>query len=216
MSTSPTPGSSAVRDTGATRARPRRRGAEGTGHRSGWKVWVAILVGAVLSVVLAAVNGLQLASIERALGGVGTPETQVGGYDVGYVELVQSRMTDELLERYGAYHYLWDILFPLVFAGTLILLIFRLCAGRKRRYLLVFAPALFAGVDIAENITLESLITSLDVAAGVVTLASALTIAKTVLLGLSLASALLALLTRPRESRALGDVKPGAAPTAGS
>ncbi len=151
--------------------------------------------------MLAAVNGLQLASLERALGGVSTPETQVGGYDVEYVELVQSRMTDELLERYGASHYLWDLLFPLVFAATLIVLIFHLGAGRKRRYLLILGPVLFAVVDIAENITLEFLITSPDIAPDIVSLASALTIAKTVLLGVSLLCALLALLIRPVETR---------------
>lgn len=158
---------------------------------------MAILVGAVLSIVFAVVNWLQLASLERALGDVSTPETQVGGYDVAHVELVQSRMTEELLERYGASHYLWGILFPLVFAATLVLLIFHLCAGRKRRYLLVLAPVLFAAVDIAENLTLEALMSSPDITAGTVALASALTIGKTVLLGLSLVAALLALLTRP-------------------
>lgn len=169
--------------------------------RARWKVPLAIILGVLASVVLAAVNGLQLASLERALGGLRTPEAQLAGYDAGYIELVRLRMTDELLERYGASHYLWDMLFPVVFAGTVILLIARICAGRKRRWLLMVAPVLFAGVDIAENLTLEAVMTAPTIVVSTVTLASTLTIAKGVLLALSIMSALLALLTRPKPRR---------------
>lgn len=145
---------------------------------------MAILVGAALSAVLATINGLQLQSLERALGGLEAPEAQLGGYDAGYIELVRSRMTDELLERYDASHYLWDMLFPLVFAATIMLLIAYICAGRKRRWLLMLAPVLFAVVDIAENLTLESLMggagTDAGIDASVVMFAAALTIGKAV------------------------------------
>lgn len=157
-----------------------------------------IVIGAVLSAVLAAVNGLQLASLQRALGGLRLPESQLGGYDTGYVELIRSRMTDELLERYGASHYLWDLLFPLVFAGTIIVLVGYICAGRKIAWLLVVLPVLFAVADIAENLTLEALVSGPDVLSSEVAMASTLTVVKTVLLVMSIAAALAALLVRPR------------------
>lgn len=157
-----------------------------------------IVAGVLLSAVLAGINGLQLASLQRAMGGLRTPEAQLWGYDSGYIELVRTRLTNELLERYGASHYLWDLLFPLVFAATIILLITRICAGRKIGWLLMVPPVLFAAVDIAENLTLEALVKGPEVMASVVALASALTIMKTVLFALSIASAFLALLTRPR------------------
>ncbi|WP_434995471.1 hypothetical protein [Arthrobacter sp. Ld5] len=40
---------------------------------------MAILVGAALSAVLAAINALQLQSLERALGGIKTPDLQRQG-----------------------------------------------------------------------------------------------------------------------------------------
>lgn len=163
-----------------------------------WKVPVLIVMGTLLSAVLAAINGLQLASLKRALGGLPVPESQFGGYDAGYVELVRERMTDELLERYGASHYLWDLLFPLVFTATIILLISHIGAGRKASWLLMNPPVLFAAVDIAENLTLEALFNGPDVMASEVALASTLTVIKTVLLVMSIAAALSALLIRPR------------------
>lgn len=166
--------------------------------RGRWKVPVLIVAGVLLSAVLAGINGLQLASLQRALGGLRTPEAQLWGYDTGYIELVRARMTDELLERYGASHYLWDLLFPLVFAATIILLITRICRGRKIGWFLMVPPVLFVAVDITENLTLEALVAGPSVMASAVALASTLTIMKTVLFALSIASALLALLTRPR------------------
>lgn len=165
-----------------------------------WKMPAAIIVGGIFSAVLAAINGLQLASLERALGGLKTPEAQLGGYDAGYIALIRFRMTDELLERYGASHYLWDLLFPLVFAATIVMLIAYICAGRKRQWLLMLAPILFAAVDIAENLTLEALMIAPSVDVTTVTLAAVLTVMKVAFFAMSVVAALLALLTRPKKS----------------
>ncbi|MHA7273306.1 hypothetical protein ACX80Z_07725 [Arthrobacter sp. TMT4-20] len=159
--------------------------------------WV-IIAGFILTVVLATVNWLQLASLERALGGVSVPETQLFGYGVGYVEVIHSQMTDELLERYGASHYLWDVLFSLAFALTLIMLARRIARGRKILWLLMLVPVLFAAVNIAENLVLEALMGSDQITSQAVMVASTLTVLKTILFVLSLATALLTLGTRPR------------------
>ncbi|WP_192476637.1 hypothetical protein [Arthrobacter sp. AET 35A] len=169
---------------------------ESTKHATA-RGWV-IIVGFILSVVLAAINWLQLGSLERALGGVAVPETQLFGYDVGYVEVVRTLMTDELLERYGAAHYLWDVLFSLAFALTLILLARRIARGRKILWLLMVVPVLYAAVNIGENFALEALMGSDTITSQAVMLASTFTVLKTVLFVLSLATALLTLGTRPR------------------
>ncbi|MBG6217096.1 hypothetical protein IWX75_001550 [Arthrobacter sp. CAN_A6] len=165
---------------------------------------IAIVLGVLLSAVLATINGLQLASLQRALNGLGMPDTQLGGYDAGYVESVQAGMTEELYERYGATHYLWDMLFPLVFAATLVLLILRVTRGRKVALLLMIAPILYAAVDVAENLTLEAVFASGTIDSGTVALASALTVLKTIFFIASLVAALLALLVRPKGSDAAG------------
>lgn len=178
---------------------PGQPGRPGKG-RGRWEAPVLIVIGVALSAVLAAVNGLQLASLQRALGGLALPESQLGGYDTGYIELVRGRMTDELLERYGASHYLWDLLFPLVFAATILTLVHYICKGRTIAWLLMVPPILFAAVDIAENLTLEALVNGPDVLSSEVAMASTLTVVKTVLLVASIAAALGALLVRPRTS----------------
>lgn len=159
--------------------------------------WI-ILLGLILSAVLATINWLQLASLERALEGVAVPETQLLGYGADYVEGVRARMTDELLERYGASHYLWDVLFSLVFAATLILMVRRIARGRKIRWLYMVVPVLYVLVNIAENLVLEALFASEAVTSQAVAFASTLTVLKVALFVLSLVAALLTLGTRPR------------------
>ncbi|WP_162149401.1 hypothetical protein [Arthrobacter sp. Br18] len=161
---------------------------------------IVIVLGVLLSAVLAMINGLQLASLERALNGLRMPDTRLAGYDAGYVQAIQAGMTDELYERYGASHYLWDMLFPLVFAATLVLLITRITRGRRIARLLMVVPVLYAAVDIAENLTLEAVFSSAVIDSGTVALASTLTVLKAVLFIASLVAALLALLVRPRGS----------------
>jgi len=55
---------------------------------------VLIVIGTLLSVVPAAIDGLQLASLKRALGGWPVPESPLSGYDSGYVELVPDDAED--------------------------------------------------------------------------------------------------------------------------
>ena len=169
---------------------------ESTNHTTP-RAWI-IIAGFILTVVLATINWLQLASLERALGGVSVPETQLFGYSVDYVETIDTLMTDELLERYGASHYLWDVLFSLAFALTLILLARRIARGRKILWLLVLVPVLYAAVNIAENLALEALMGSEQMTSQAALFASTLTVLKTVFFVLSLATALLTLGTRPR------------------
>ncbi|MHA7154665.1 hypothetical protein [Arthrobacter sp. TMN-50] len=166
--------------------------------RTGPKAWIVVL-GLVLTAVLATINWLQLASIERALGGQTLPEARLLGYDVEDIEAVRALMTDELLERYGASHYLWDTLFPLVFSATLILLIFKIARGRKLRWVYAAVPTLYAIVDIAENLALEALFGSATVTTQTVAFASTLTALKAGMFILSLITALITLGTRPRQ-----------------
>lgn len=159
--------------------------------------WV-IIVGFILTAVLATINWLQLASLERSLGGVSVPETQLLGYGVDYVGVVDAQMTDELLERYGASHYLWDVLFSIAFALTLAMLARRIARGRKTLWFLIPIPVLYAAVNIAENFALEALMGADQITSQAVMFASTLTVLKTILFVLSLATVLLTLGTRPR------------------
>ncbi len=158
-----------------------------------------IIAGVLLSTVLAAINGLQLASLERATEGLAMPDTRLTGYDADYIARVQERMTDELYERYGASHYLWDILFPVVFAATLILLISRITRGRKIRWLLLPIPVIFVVIDITENLILEATFAADVLDPGAVAAASTFTVLKFILFAACLAAGLAALLTRPKQ-----------------
>lgn len=166
-------------------------------QRTAPKGWVIIL-GLLLSAMLATINWLQLASLERGLEGVSVPETQVFGYSIEYVDSVRVLMTDELLERYGAAHYLWGPLFAAVFATTLILLARKIAAGRKIRWLYIAIPALYAIADITENLVLEALFASGTATSQAVAFAATLTVLKGILFVLALVTALLTLITRPR------------------
>ncbi|MHA7277782.1 hypothetical protein [Arthrobacter sp. HLT1-21] len=161
---------------------------------------VSILAGVLVSVVFAALNALQLGSLQRALDGLAMPETFMTGYQPGYVGQVQSLMTDELYEQYGAAHYLWGVLFPVVFAATLVLLIWRLTARRRIRWLLLPIPVIYLCVDIAENILIETMFAAIPVDPGTVAIASAFTVLKFVLLAACFAVILIALQVRPRST----------------
>lgn len=159
---------------------------------------ILIVAGVLLSAVFAAINGLQLASIQRALNGLAMPETFAGGYQPGYVAEVQSLMTDALYERYGAAHYLWGVLFPVVFAATLILLIQRIAGQRKIRWLLLPIPVIYLCIDISENLFIEAMFATTPVDPSTVAAASTLTVLKFILFAGCLIAALIALFTRPK------------------
>ena len=126
------------------------------------------------------------------------PETFMAGFQPGYVAQVQLLMTDELYERYGASHYLWDLLFPLVFAATLVLLIWRITAQRKIKWVLLPIPVIYLCIDISENLFIEAMFATTPVDPGTVAAASTLTVLKFILFAGCVAVALIALLTRPR------------------
>ncbi|WP_159801274.1 hypothetical protein [Arthrobacter zhaoguopingii] len=180
-----------------------RRAPAGSGSpaaRRPGRAALLIIAGVVVSAVLAAINGLQLASLQRATGGLAMPDTLLTGYDSDYITRVQSRMTDELYERYGASHYLWDVLFPVVFAATVMLLISTITRGRKIRWFLLPVPVVYVVVDITENLLLEAVFAAESLGPGAVAAASTFTILKFVLFAAAVAAGLAALLTRPKNA----------------
>ena len=130
------------------------------------------------------------------------PDKQLLGYGVEDVEMVRALLSDELRERYGASHYLWDPLFAVAFATTLVLLVLKIAGGRKIRWVYAAVPVLYAATDIAENLVLEALFASEAISAQTVSLASTLTTLKAVLFILCIVTALITLGTRPRQHTA--------------
>ncbi len=73
-------------------------------------ITILILAGVIGSALFAALSWLRLNSMQHALDGLMLPDLLLGGYDLPYVELVQTAMTDQLYESYATVHYVWNIL----------------------------------------------------------------------------------------------------------
>lgn len=158
---------------------------------------ILIVCGVLASAVLGAIGWLRLTSMQKALGGPALPDQLPTGYDLAYVERVQADMTGELYESYAAVHYVWDILFPLAVAATLMLLIIQITGGGAK-LLFLLVPLIYAVVDIAENFLIEAMFAMDSISEGFVALTSTFTVLKFILFAACLLVALLTLLTRPR------------------
>ncbi|MBM7782363.1 hypothetical protein [Arthrobacter tumbae] len=161
----------------------KRRYAQATDHddapsrrRTGW----LIIAAGVVSVASLALGWLQLQSVQRAIG-IPLPDMMVGGYDAGYVQSVRDLLDAAVIERYQSVHYLWFLLFPVAFAGLIILLVRRFSGRSPLRWLFYAIAVLYAAVHIAENFVLEATLASVEVTASEVAFASFLTTAKFVL-----------------------------------
>ncbi|MBP3037821.1 hypothetical protein J2M53_16405 [Arthrobacter sp. zg-ZUI100] len=124
--------------------------------------------------------------------GMAMPDSLVGGYSMAYLEDLRGVMDSDALGQLSYVHKTAGTIFPLIFGFTWLLIIGLNARGRARRWLLWAAPILFVIVDLWENVVIDQALGSAELAASDAALASALTIARWVLLGLSLLASVVA------------------------
>ncbi len=161
---------------------------------------MVLIAGAVISLALFAY--LHLYSLEQMTqlsDGLAMPDSRMGGYSAADIEALRAVMNEDDRGQLSFIHKTAGTLFPLIFAATWLLLISTQVASRMWRWLLWAPVVLFAVVDITENVVIDSMVGAATLDPGTVAAASALTVARWILLGLSLVAALVAVfLPRPK------------------
>ncbi|MBG6180858.1 hypothetical protein [Arthrobacter sp. CAN_A1] len=137
---------------------------------------------------------LSLGQMSQLADGLTMPDMMFGGYGAGYVADLQAAMDDDALSQLSYLHKTAGTLFPLIFGIAWLLLIQLNVDRRWLRWVLWTPPLLFAVVDLWENVAIDSLLAAGAPDGGQVALASALTVARWALLGLSCVAGLLAVL----------------------
>ncbi|PVE19120.1 MULTISPECIES: hypothetical protein [unclassified Arthrobacter] len=137
---------------------------------------------------------LALGQLGQLAEGLTMPDMMFGGYGSAHVAALQAAMDDDALGQLSYLHKTAGTLFPLIFGIAWLLLIQLNVDRRWLRWLLWAPPLLFAVVDLWENVAIDSMLAATAPDDGQVALASALTIARWVLLGLSAIAGLLAVL----------------------
>lgn len=137
---------------------------------------------------------LALGQMSQLADGLTMPDMMFGGYGAAHVADLRSAMDEDALGQLSYLHKTAGTLFPLIF-GIAWLLLIQLNVDRRRlRWLLWLPPLLFAAVDLWENVAIDALLAGSAPDDGQIAVASALTVARWVLLGLSCVGGLLAVL----------------------
>ena len=137
---------------------------------------------------------LTLGQMNQLADGLTMPDMMFGGYGPGHVADLQAAMDDDALGQLSYLHKTAGTLFPLIFGVAWLLLIQLNVDRRWLRWALWAPPLLFAVVDLWENVAIDSMLAAAAPDDGQVALASALTVARWVLLGLAVVAGLLAVL----------------------
>ena len=132
------------------------------------------------------VHLLTLNQLTQLSGGLAMPDSLVGGFDTGYAEQLRRALDADGRGQLNYVHKTAGTLFPLIFGFTWLLLIGTNVATKSLRWALWAVPLLFVVVRLWGNVTIESMIAAVNLDAGQVALASALTVAGWVLFVLSL------------------------------
>lgn len=144
---------------------------------------------------------LALPDLTTMAGGLSMPDTRLTGYGVDDVESLRQAMSDPARNIYAHFHSTADLIFPLAFALTWLLLIGRLVRRSALRWVLFAVPVLYAAANLAENFAIDRLFEHAPPDDGAVAWASALTITKFALFGLSLCAALAAVVVNAAARR---------------
>ena len=135
---------------------------------------------------------LVLDQMTQLSGGLAMPDSLIGGYGMDHLAALRSALDADALGQLSYVHKTAGTLFPLIF-GFAWLLIIGLNTQRKAlRWVLWTAPILFAIVDLWENVAIDNVLGAAELSAGDAGLASVLTVARWVLLGLSLVASVVA------------------------
>lgn len=159
---------------------------------------------------------LVLNQMTQLADGMSMPDSLVGGYSMEYLADLRSVMDSDALGQLSYVHKTAGTIFPLIFGFTWLLIIGLNARGRVMRWLLWAAPILFVIVDLWENVAIDTALGADTLSNGDAALASALTVARWVLFGLSLLASLVAVFSkrgRPAGADA-GTAGPAAPPSA--
>ncbi|WP_152969868.1 MULTISPECIES: hypothetical protein [Arthrobacter] len=135
---------------------------------------------------------LVLDQMTQLSGGLAMPDSLIGGYDMEYLAALRSALDADALGQLSYVHKTAGTLFPLIFGFAWLLIIGLNTRRRSLRWVLWAFPILFVIADLWENVAIDGVLGSAELAAGDAGLASILTVARWVLLGLSLVASVLA------------------------
>lgn len=148
---------------------------------------VIIIAGVVASLFLFwYLHLLTLNQLTQLSGGLPMPDSQIGGFDQGFVEQLRRALNGDARGQLNYLHKTAGTLFPLVFGFTWLLLIGTNVARKALRWALWSLPLLFVVARLWGNVTIDAMVADPTLDAGQVALASFLTVAGWVLLVLSL------------------------------
>ncbi|EMY34833.1 hypothetical protein D477_007604 [Arthrobacter crystallopoietes BAB-32] len=156
-----------------------------------------IIAGAVSSAFLFGYSFLLvMPQLQQLSGGLAMPDTLVTGYSTEYAQQLRTALGEDGTGQYNYWHKTADTIFPLLFGFTWLLLVGQQLKGRALRWLCWTPVLLYVIADLAENQAIDTMLAS-DPAGGA-GWAIFLTVAKSVLFGLSIVAALVAVFARPR------------------
>ncbi|MER1996118.1 MAG: hypothetical protein ABTA24_06420 [Arthrobacter sp.] len=135
---------------------------------------------------------LVLNQMTQLSGGLAMPDSLIGGYSMEYLAALRSAMDADALGQLSYVHKTAGTLFPLIFGFAWLLIIGLNTRRRSLRWILWAAPILFVIADLWENVVIDGVLGSAELASGDAALASFLTVSRWVLLGLSLMASVLA------------------------
>lgn len=135
---------------------------------------------------------LVLDQMTQLSGGLAMPDSLIGGYDMEYLAALRKALDADALGQLSYVHKTAGTLFPLIFGFAWLLIIGLNTRRRSLRWVLWAFPILFVIADLWENVAIDGVLGSAELAAGDAGLASILTVARWVLLGLSLVASVLA------------------------
>ncbi|MCQ1947486.1 MULTISPECIES: hypothetical protein [unclassified Arthrobacter] len=128
--------------------------------------------------------------------GLSMPDSMVFGYGEDHLAALRSAMDEEALGRLSYVHKTAGTLFPLIFGLTWLLIIGLNTQRRALRWVLFSAPILFVVADLWENIAIDNALGAVELSSGDAALAGTLTVARWILLGLSLVASVVSVFTR--------------------
>lgn len=113
--------------------------------------------------------------------GLPMPDQRVFGFGLEEINELRAAMNQEAVDQLAYVHRTIGVFFPLLFGFFSLLTLGQWISDRKQRWLAWSAPMLFVIVDLWSNQAIDALFTA-EVDAAAVTLASALTVIRWVLL----------------------------------
>jgi hypothetical protein len=184
----PAPGSSAA-------ARPAVPGGTRSPQRAAGNANLIVIAGAAASAFLFGYSFLLvMPQFSQLTGGLAMPDTLIGGYSTEYAQQVRSAFGEDGAGQYNYWHKTADTIFPLLFGFTWLILLGQQIRRLGWRWLAWSVVVLYVAADLGENLAVDAMLATDPV--GDASLASFLTVAKSVLFGLSLVAAVVAVFTR--------------------